>query len=84
MDLYPGSRPCVGCGFCCRKAPCILASSSQPPCSDLVEVDGRWRCGKVQDAHPEARSILLAELAIGAGCCSPLNSDRHRYRPRTP
>jgi hypothetical protein len=30
-------------------------------------------------SHPEARAILLEELAVGAGCCSPLNSDRRKY-----
>jgi hypothetical protein len=83
MDLYPGSRPCVGCGYCCRKGPCAFAPSDTPPCPELVEVDGGWRCGKVLRLDGEARKILMDELSIGAGCCSPLNTDRRKYLERT-
>lgn len=82
MDLYPGSRPCVGCGYCCRKAPCAFSPSDTPPCPELIEVDGRWRCGKVLRLDGAAREILMDELAVGAGCCSPLNSDRRKYLER--
>jgi hypothetical protein len=80
--LYP-TIPCVGCGYCCRKAPCARASSNQAPCVELVEVDGIWRCGKFLRLDGEAKRIFMEDLGIGAGCCSPLNTDRRKYMGRT-
>ena len=65
------NKPCTGCGFCCRKAQCVLSVHKygvQPVCPALVKVGNRYIC-KLAELYREA-------LAIGAGCCSPLNSDR--------
>jgi hypothetical protein len=71
-------RPCVGCGFCCKQAPCHLGEGV--PCRFLAEdeeQEGRYRCKKVLEAGGDLRILLERELAIGQGCCSPLfNSDR--------
>ena len=57
---------CVGCGYCCKKAPCSLSMRlyNKEKCPALRYDGKRYWCGIVQ------------ELAIGAGCSSDLNSDR--------
>ena len=67
------ARPCVGCGYCCKTAVCVvgqifLKTGPHPPCPGLEHNGERYRC-KIAEEHGE-------ELAIGAGCCSPLNSER--------
>jgi len=42
----------------------------------LVFQDGRYWCNEVLKAKGKEREKLKAWLYIGAGCCSPLNSDR--------
>jgi hypothetical protein len=74
-------RPCVGCGYCCKKVPCPLGVarqiSFQAPCSFLRFEHGRHWCGLVVDEEDDrSRAIMVDDLAIGVGCCSPLNSDR--------
>jgi len=79
------NRPCVGCGYCCQTAACALGASRHgpiAPCPELRLVGDIWRCGPVLDAiaTDSARSTLLIEdLAIGEGCCSPLNSQRQEF-----
>lgn len=47
------------------------------PCPELVHHDGRYWCGILEKATGPERKRLTKELAIGAGCCSPLfNRDR--------
>jgi hypothetical protein len=62
-------RPCVGCGYCCKKATCTLGLGS--PCAYLAQHDGRYWCSLILIG-----AVTDEELAIGAGCCSSLNSDR--------
>lgn len=72
QDDFP-VYPCVGCGYCCRKAQCgwsVLTHGFTNSCPELVQSGGRWRC-KASD-NPE----LAEAVGIGAGCCSPMNSDR--------
>ena len=64
-------RPCVGCGYCCKKATCVLGLGS--PCAYLAQHDGRYWCSLILIG-----AVTDEELAIGAGCCSSLNSDRQR------
>jgi len=69
---YP-TYPCVGCGYCCRKAQCSWSQNrhgTQEVCPELEQKENRYWC-KAAD-NPE----LAREVAIGAGCCSPMNSDR--------
>ena len=70
---------CVGCGFCCRKAPCGLALrlfGGVERCPLLNYHDGRWWCGAVENARGPLREDYIKELDIGGGCCSNLNTDR--------
>lgn len=65
--------PCLGCGYCCKKVPCGLAfrEFGQITKCPALRWDGkRYVCDLAKD-HAE-------ELAIGAGCCSSLNSDRRK------
>jgi len=71
MDDYDlPYRPCVGCGYCCKKATCVLGTGS--PCVHLVQDRGRYWCQLVLDGLP------YDALSIGDGCCSSLNSDRQQ------
>jgi hypothetical protein len=79
------TRPCVGCGYCCKKVPCSLSvylHADKPwphhECPELIFRDGRWWC-KIALEEPE---LAKEELYIGAGCCSPLNTERLRYVDR--
>lgn len=73
---------CVGCGHCCMTAPCgawtkaierVYEHDDAWVCPELVFEDGRHWCRLVK----EAKDVnLLDQLAIGAGCCSGLNSWR--------
>lgn len=78
-EEYP-YRECVGCGYCCRSAVCIVGRTRYgniaAPCPLLARKDGRWRCLAVLEAKGARELHLKSVLAIGAGCCSPLNSDR--------
>lgn len=72
---------CIGCGYCCKKAPCVQAliidHSVRAPCPLLVHKDGRYWCQIVLD-EPEG-SKLRQEMAIGGGCSSTLcNDDREK------
>ena len=77
---------CVGCGYCCMKAPCVASARLYPGakhCPQLVWSDdlGRYRChlsmlpGSVGERYRN-------ELSIGAGCCSSLNSWRRDVKRR--
>ena len=73
--------PCLGCGYCCKKATCMLGASlhgPQAPCPELVFKDGKYRCRQVLNADPTRLAQLIEGLALGEGCCSPLNSDYQR------
>lgn len=74
---------CIGCGYCCVKAPCYLgtpavdaAESHWQGCPELVFDNGRHWCGVVLRAEREKARQLKQTLAIGEGCCSALNSWR--------
>ena len=75
--------PCVGCGFCCLKAPCF-ASWVQ----DWVK---HGRCIKLEWSEEDNRYWCLAakssklfafDLFIGEGCTSNLNTWRNDIRDR--
>ena len=78
-------KKCVGCGMCCRKAPCSGAVRIYGNVTDCpaLEYDGkekRYFCslmrlpGKLGKAYRE-------ELGAGTGCCSSLNTDRANIPP---
>lgn len=75
---------CVGCGYCCKKAPCAFGVKHfgyhDPPCKGLVHNEGRYWCLLVTNAlngvGPWPLEEVMGSLAIGEGCCSSLNSSR--------
>lgn len=83
MPVAVGARPCLGCGFCCRKARCWHGVEAYGPgdeCPGLrwVEGEGRYVCSLIVDAAPEEAGRLVASLFVGEGCCAGLNSERSR------
>ena len=74
------ARPCIGSGFCCKQAMCIVGVKVHGlisgPCPSLVFDGERHWCGEVQKAQESKKQEMIDGLSIGAGCCSPLNSDR--------
>jgi len=74
---------CIGCGYCCRQAPCALAQRIYggvlEKCPELVYRDGRWWCRAVENARGPLKRDYEEGVAIGGGCSSSLfNQDRKR------
>lgn len=73
-------EPCIGCGFCCRQAPCAMAVRIHGPiekCPELVYYDGRWWCRAIENARGPLADQYRQAVAIGGGCSSTLcNQDR--------
>ena len=83
MSVMPAlePRPCVGCGWCCLT----------DQCRESLQLHGyRERCPEVfwDDDLSLYRCRLSSEktyrelLAMGEGCCAPLNSWRADVRNR--
>lgn len=66
--------PCIGCGYCCREAPCVYGDT--PICRQLIKVGGLYRCQLITDASVEDIEWLTLDLFIGDGCVRAYNSDR--------
>lgn len=82
---WPEPRPCVGCGYCCLKAKCTYGQvhgGDVHPCQFLIwsEPGQRYVCELVIKAGPG--SSQAEGLAIGAGCCSGMNTWRQDVRRR--
>jgi len=90
------TRPCLGCGFCCMKAPCgvltdrvkaALEDGWPNGCPELVfdEVEGRHWCGVILSLKTATdREKLKTNLSVGEGCCAGMNSWRREpLRDRT-
>lgn len=80
---------CVGCGYCCRTAPCGLAWLTFSPaiktgvwkCPALRWDGKRYLCRLCEGEDAQSKKNREA-LAIGAGCSSTLfNQDRQRIPP---
>jgi len=78
---------CVGCGYCCIKALCILGEmmvGGLPErmrgshCPSLYWTGDKYRCRLA-----EVSELARRELSIDAGCCSGLNSWRNNIKRRT-
>lgn len=80
-------RPCVGCGFCCIKAPCELAvgiyGNGITECPALVwsKEKGRYLCDLVGKGNLVS-ALNEKRLYIGDGCCCGMNSWRNEVIPR--
>lgn len=63
-------KECIGCGYCCRKAPCVIGATSAVDgvCSHLHWNGECWRCDMAESHR--------TSLAIGEGCCSSMNTYR--------
>ena len=93
----PENTPCVGCGYCCRVAPCGYAYSNSLVPEDLG-LNDIWDCPMLKWDAEQNRHICKATvgdtleaekarqmLSIGDGCCSPLcNTWRKDIRERDP
>ena len=67
---------CVGCGFCCSKAPCAIGhaygAGVETPCKFLAYKWGRHWCLLITSGE-----VLKPSLHIGAGCsCTLFNAWR--------
>ncbi len=79
------SKPCVGCGWCCLRDPCMESHRRygyMPRCPDLRwdEEQGRYLCGLMLD--PETAELFRRTQHEGQGCYAPLNAWRDDVRNR--
>ena len=69
---------CLRCGYCCKKATCMvgIAHGAEPKnCMYLVgDEPGNYSCFLVDHMIYDCIDV---DLAIGEGCCEPLNSIRN-------
>lgn len=77
---------CVGCGYCCLKAPCAAAVrlyGKVDRCPQLKwdEYESRYQCGLMLIPGPIGAGYRK-ELYAGAGCCCSLNSWRKDVKKR--
>lgn len=76
------SLPCVGCGWCCLTDQCVeshILHGYKERCPE-VYWDAQLRCHRCRLSSQERFRKLLA---IGEGCCAPLNAWRNDVRDRT-
>lgn len=69
------TSPCIGCGYCCSKAPCVIAFLHYDYDIDhcpALEWDGERHWCQLAREVPGA----AGKLSVGAGCSSGLNSWR--------
>jgi hypothetical protein len=76
LSLHPGARPCLRCGYCCKQGPCPFGTAdTSGRCLYLVgSGPGNYKCLIAKTISEAPGSEVLP--AFGAGCCSPMNSDR--------
>lgn len=77
LPLYPGAKPCLRSGFCCKQAPCGFGqwNADKTACTHLVgDGPGAYAC-VIADKIMEDPTWKFSP-AFGAGCCSPMNLDR--------
>jgi len=70
-------KQCVGCGYCCITAKCsigLFLYGQNGRCPALKWNGRRYLC--------ELVDLFKDALAIGAGCCAPLNTWREKVRER--
>jgi hypothetical protein len=85
-------KPCVGCGYCCKKSRCALSFVAKKLMDRLDEFKIR---GKMPKSEPECPYLYLYRgryrcflakhhvfagmLDIGEGCCCSMNTERRKY-----
>jgi len=81
-DLFTpeGYEKCLRSGYCCKKATCVAGHANGAPavgCTFLKGTKpGEYSCQLVAEGK-----VSHDDLAIGGGCCSPMNTD-HRTLAR--
>ena len=81
-DLKPS--PCVGCGYCCQKAPCEVAVRIYGPvnkCPELKWNGSRYVC-RLMTLDGNLGFKYRKEIYANEGCCSSLNSWRKDVKER--
>lgn len=77
LPLYEGARMCVRSGFCCKQAPCPFGTWSEEKHQCIhLQFNGKYECGIFDEIVNRSQKEWEIAPAFGAGCCSPLNSDR--------
>lgn len=79
---------CIGCGYCCTKAPCPtsikLLGANIIKCSFLYWENGRHWCSLITNTEKKVSNRYRMDLAIGAGCSSSMfNTFRKELKDRT-
>lgn len=77
LELAPGARPCLRCGYCCHKAPCPYGTwdPERQVCTHLTTDQG---CARYQEILGRPQEEWWMAPAFGAGCCSPGNTLRQK------
>ena len=71
-------KDCIGCGFCCRKAPCsgaVRIYGNVTKCPALRYDGARYFCS-LMELPGKLGTAYRKELGAYTGCCCGLNSDR--------
>jgi len=80
-------KECVGCGYCCVKAPCPIAlriyGNGITKCPELIWNGTRHICRLCTLPLPLGNEYRK-ELSVGEGCCSSLNTWRTNIINRIP
>ena len=76
------TKSCIRCGYCCKKSTCPLGMQFGSPPENCLFLGGnkpgKYYCRLVtENIVPGAKTMV----AIGEGCCSPLNTDRLKVTP---
>jgi hypothetical protein len=75
LPLYPGAKPCVGSGLCCRTGVCGFGTwdEQKHQCRELLENnDGTTACRRYDEILALPESQWAMSPAFGGGCCMPL------------
>ena len=81
-------KNCVGCGFCCIKATCLVGINNgfneDGICKGLVwsETEKRYSCKLCKKSGTKGE-FFREELNIGKGCCENLNTWRLDVKKRS-
>jgi len=81
LQLVPGVKPCIRCGFCCQQAACTFGRWDHKlhRCVFLQQAkDGRFDCSRYHEILRMPLTAWFSTPAFGAGCSSSLNSARQK------
>lgn len=85
LPLWPGAKPCLQCGHCCKVRSCGFGDwdEAKHQCVELVDNgDGTFRCAIYDKIIKGDDKSWKMAPAFGAGCCSGWNSDRLELEKR--